>query len=141
MFNIYMIIESARHAYLAVRMAVHHLTNKLRKKGGIMSIIKRTDCNCQKTTSHKVCVQFIHDGNSHHIRGRIAQTLHALLKASTKGITAAEMSNWALRLSAYIHILRQDYGLSIETVREPHKGGSHGRYILHSNVTLVHVSE
>lgn len=66
------------------------------------------------------------------VTGREAQTLTALIEAGSKGITALEMSSWAYRLGAYVHRLRHDYGLDIETVREAHEGGSHGRYILHT---------
>ena len=67
---------------------------------------------------------------------RLAQTIRALVEKGTVGITALEMSTWALRLGAYIHILRRTYGITILTVMEPHEDGKHGRYILQSNVTL-----
>lgn len=70
------------------------------------------------------------------LTGRCAQTLWHLVKAGEKGITAAEVSSWALRLGAYVHILRHDYGLHIVTIREPHDGGYHGRYILLSAVEI-----
>lgn len=71
--------------------------------------------------------------------GRYAQTLKALVEAGRKGVTAAEISNWALRLSHYVHILRRTHGLNIETIEERHEGdfpGKHGRYVLHSQVEL-----
>lgn len=71
------------------------------------------------------------------VTGREAQTLAALIEAGSKGITALAMSSWAYRLGAYIHRLRHDYGLDIETVREAHEGGSHGRYILHTPCRFV----
>lgn len=71
------------------------------------------------------------------IRGRIAQTIVALVAAGLAGITAAEMSCWAYRLGAYIYTLRHDYGLDIETIYEPHDGGAHGRYILHTAVEIL----
>ncbi len=67
---------------------------------------------------------------------RLGQTIRALVETGAAGITALEMSTWALRLGAYIHILRHEYGLAILTVMEPHDGGKHGRYILQSYVTL-----
>lgn len=70
------------------------------------------------------------------LNNRLGQTIRALVEKGTLGITALEMSNWALRLGAYIHILRHEYGLAILTVMEPHEDGKHGRYILQSNVTL-----
>jgi hypothetical protein len=71
------------------------------------------------------------------VRGRIAQTLYHLVQASERGITALEVSTWALRLAAYVCILRHDYGLDIVTLREPHEGGSHARYVLHTPVEIL----
>ena len=68
---------------------------------------------------------------------RFIQTLRALTEAGPKGVTALEMSSWALRLAHYIHILRTKYGLDIETRNEPHEGGKHGRYFLRSTVVLI----
>lgn len=70
-----------------------------------------------------------------------SRTLLALVKADTKGVTALEMSSWAYRLGAYVHRLRQDYGLAIETLREPHDGGWHGRYVLHTPCRIVGVGD
>ncbi len=60
------------------------------------------------------------------------RALAALIAAGSKGVTALEQASWALRLAAYVHTLRTVYGLVIETVREPHDEGWHGRYILHT---------
>lgn len=68
--------------------------------------------------------------------GQVAKALSALVAAGTRGVTALEVNSWAYRLGAYVHSLRHDCGLSIETVREPHEGGWHGRYVLRSPVTL-----
>ena len=76
--------------------------------------------------------------------GRIAirarqprRALAALIKAGGEGVTALELSSWAYRLGAYVHTLRHDYGLAIETLREPHDGGWHGRYVLHTPCQIV----
>lgn len=76
--------------------------------------------------------------------GRIAirarqprRALAALIKAGSKGVTALELSSWAYRLGAYVHTLRHDYGLAIETLREPHDGGWHGRYVLHTPCQII----
>jgi hypothetical protein len=71
--------------------------------------------------------------------GKDAMALEALIDSGKSGVTALELSNtWALRLGAYVHRLR-GHGLDIETVREAHDdmGGWHGRYILHSPVTIL----
>ena len=68
--------------------------------------------------------------------GQVAKALSALVAAGTRGVTALEVNSWAYRLGAYVHSLRHDCGLAIETVREPHEGGWHGRYVLRSPVKL-----
>ena len=70
------------------------------------------------------------------VSGQVAKALAALLSAGAAGVTALEVNSWAYRLGAYVHTLRHDYGLAIETVREPHDGGWHGRYVLHSPVSI-----
>lgn len=76
--------------------------------------------------------------------GRIAisgrqpkRALAALIRAGSKGVKALELSSWAYRLGAYVHTLRHDYGLAIETLREPHDGGWHGRYVLHTPCQII----
>ena len=72
--------------------------------------------------------------------GRFAQTLRALVDAGPKGVTALDLSSWAVRLSQYIHILRRKHSLNIETIEERHDGdypGKHGRYLLRSNVQII----
>ncbi len=72
--------------------------------------------------------------------GRDAQTLEALLSSGRQGITALDLSHWALRLSHYIFKLRRTYGLQIEMVEEGHGGdfpGKHGRYFLRSQVEIL----
>ena len=76
--------------------------------------------------------------------GRIAvserqprRALAALISAGSKGVTALELSSWAYRLGAYVHTLRHDYGLAIETLREPHDGGWNGRYVLHTPCQII----
>ena len=67
---------------------------------------------------------------------RFCQALKALVDAGPRGVTALEISSWALRLGHYVFVLRRRYGIEIETVREPHDGGSHARYVLKSKVTI-----
>lgn len=73
--------------------------------------------------------------------GRQAQTLYCLLCAGDKGITAAEVSSWALRLAVYVFKLRQDHGISIATVNEPNTDGigTHARYVLQTRVKIVEI--
>lgn len=73
------------------------------------------------------------------VSGRIAQALWHLVEAQATGITALEVSTWALRLGAYIFVLRHDYDLDIQTLSEPHDGGMHARYVLHTPVEIIEV--
>lgn len=68
-----------------------------------------------------------------------ARTLVALVIAGKNGITALQMGSWAFRLGAYIHNLRQDYRMEIETLREGHEGGWHARYVLHTPCEIVDI--
>ena len=78
------------------------------------------------------------NGQSFTVNGKIARTLSALVKAGAKGITALELSNtWALRLGHYVFVLRREHGLNIQTLREDHDGGWHGRYVLHTPVEIL----
>ena len=86
----------------------------------------------------KLSIQAQINGLSVTIRAKPAQTLMALLKKGSKGITSLEMSNtWALRLAAYVFELRHKYGLEIAMEREEHEGGWHARYILITPVQVV----
>ena len=75
-------------------------------------------------------------GGAFTVKGQTAKALIALNKAGASGITALEVNSWAYRLGAYVHDLRRQHGLAIETQREGHEGGWHGRYVLRSTVAL-----
>jgi len=70
------------------------------------------------------------------VTGQVAKALAELVRRGAAGVTALECSSFAYRLGAYVFILRHDYGLAIETVREPHDWGWHGRYVLHTPVVI-----
>ena len=74
------------------------------------------------------------------VSGQVAKALAALSSAGAAGVTALEVNSWAYRLGAYVHTLRHDYGLAIETQREAHEGGWHGRYVLRSPVSIGEAS-
>jgi hypothetical protein len=74
----------------------------------------------------------------HHINGKVAKSLTTLIVSGNSGITALEVSSWAFRLAAYIHILRTKCDIDIITIRESHDGGIHGRYILKDKVDIIH---
>jgi hypothetical protein len=69
------------------------------------------------------------------VSGQTARALLALVNAAGRGVTALEVSTWALRLAAYVHSLRR-LGIVVSMLREPHPGGWHGRYVLSSPVAV-----
>ena len=71
------------------------------------------------------------------VTGQVAKVLAALVHSGAAGVTAIRLSSWAFRLGAYVHTLRREFGLAIETVREPHDWGWHARYVLHSPVVIA----
>ena len=89
----------------------------------------------------------VHDGDTPRMieaKGRYAQTLTELVKAGPQGVTALEISSWALRMSHYIDVLRKDdrYRLDIKTIMEPHEvagmgPGHHARYVLVTPVEII----
>ncbi len=97
----------------------------------------------QPNSNKKLTAKFSLNKNSQEkvfvLNGRECQTLIALVKARQKGITALEISCWALRLAAYVFSLKRDLSLNIITTVEPHNGGNHGRYILQDNIKILEV--
>lgn len=75
------------------------------------------------------------------LTGREAQTLGWLALKGEAGVTALEVSTWALRLAAYVHLLRHKHNLAIVTAREPHEGGEHARYALAVKVDIEAVQQ
>lgn len=74
--------------------------------------------------------------------GREAWALQQLVAAGPDGCTP--ISTPGPRWSAYVHALRHEHGLVIETAHERHEGqfpGSHARYILRSDVRLLESQE
>ena len=70
--------------------------------------------------------------------GQVSRALAVLDAAGSRGVTALDVSStWAWRFGAYVHELRHEHGLDIETVRESHPGGWHARYVLRSHVRVV----
>lgn len=78
------------------------------------------------------------DGLAFIVKGRVAWALGELIKAGPKGCTPID--NPAPRWSGYVHRLRRDCALAIETVDENHGGpfaGRHARYVLRSPVVIL----
>ncbi len=76
-------------------------------------------------------------------KGRVGQTLYALVEAGARGVTALEMQSWAFRLADYVHDLRHEHlgGFdTIHTIYEPHEGGEHARYVLMVEVEILEIT-
>ena len=74
--------------------------------------------------------------------GRDAWALVELVAAGASGCTP--ITHPGPRWSAYVHALRHERGLSIETLNEGHGGpfaGTHARYILRSPVEILSRSD
>lgn len=80
------------------------------------------ESSIQRITGHRNCQTIL--------------MLHYNLKC---GVTALEMSNWALRLANYIHILRHRYSLNIRMEYEEHDGGEHARYFLNTPIEVLEI--
>lgn len=91
--------------------------------------------------SKRIAVTFhnIGDETPRFTINRVAQALLWLVHKGKAGVTALEVSSWALRLADYVHSLRHDYGLYIETQRELHDGGWHARYVLHTELEITNI--
>lgn len=90
----------------------------------------------KRPTSQAMLRAIRQDGTLFIVRGQPARTLAALVEAGAQGVTAQEVAGWAFRLAAYVHTLRTVHLLPIETLREPHDTGWHGRYVLHAKIAL-----
>lgn len=77
-------------------------------------------------------------GKPFRVFGRDAWALIELVAAGTTGVTPID--NPGPRWSAYVHALRHERGLDIQTINEAHAGqfaGTHARYVLHSPVQII----
>ncbi|KQM34603.1 hypothetical protein ASF03_21380 [Rhizobium sp. Leaf68] len=82
------------------------------------------------------------DGQPFKVVGRFGWMLKALVEAAERGVTPIDHP--APRISAYVHKLRKNYGLLIETIDEKHGGpypGSHARYVLRTEVEILPADE
>lgn len=75
------------------------------------------------------------------VQFQTAKTLIALVNAGACGITALEIANRAYRLAAYCQVPRTQSGLAIRTERAGHPGGSRGRHVLDTPVTIRFVAD
>lgn len=82
--------------------------------------------------------RIVPDGAIFTVRGQEAKTLQLLIDKGKAGVVAYDfIGGPPFRLPAYTWALMKRHGLIIETVRESHEGGWHGRFVLHSPVEIV----
>ena len=82
------------------------------------------------------------NGTAFTVQRRDVWALLELVAAGPKGCTAID--NPGPRWSAYVFNLKHEYGLSIETRHEPHRGafpGTHAQYVLVSEVEIISRSD
>jgi hypothetical protein len=111
---------------------------------GAMGGAGAADCHSCKTdaiilildgSNSNKAIAFNWRGTTHSAKGRDAWALWELIRAGAKGCTPKDAP--APLWSAYVHKLRSEYALPIETVHEVHEGpfkGVHGRYVLRAKV-------
>ena len=90
----------------------------------------------------KLSAEELPAGRKFTVLGRDAWALLELMKAGRSGCTPIDHPG--PRWSAYVHALRTECGLLIETRSENHGGpfaGRHARYILHSQVRVLSRSD
>ena len=85
----------------------------------------------------RIVVEAVGPNGPFAVIGQVAKALVSLVEQGAAGVTALEVHSWAYRLGAYVHTLRHEHGLAIETVHEDHEGGWHARYRLLSPVSIV----
>ena len=88
-----------------------------------------------------ITARLLPDGQHFIVRGRDAWALSELVRCRQRGCTPID--NPGPRWSAYVHKLRSEYGLSIETINETHGGlfaGTHARYVLRSQLQIINNS-
>lgn len=82
------------------------------------------------------------DGTIFTATGQEGRTLLLLQEKGPVGVVAYDFNGGPpFRLPAYCHSLIKHKGLVIETRRELHDGGWHGRFVLHTQVEIIEVQD
>ncbi len=78
------------------------------------------------------------DGSLFTVTGQEARTLALLVEKGARGVVAYDFEGGPpFRLPAYTHGHIRRHRLVIETRREAHDGGSHGRFVLHTPIEIT----
>jgi hypothetical protein len=88
----------------------------------------------------RITARILPDGPSFTLSGQEAKTLVLLHEKGAAGVVAYDFSGGPpFRLPAYTCSLKRNHGLVIETRREQHECGSHGRFVLQTPVEIIAV--
>ncbi len=85
-----------------------------------------------------ITARVLPDGRSFIVNGRVAWALSELVRAGARGVTPIDMPG--PRWAAYVHSLRHERGVDVETLHEEHDGpfpGRHARYVLRSIIEIM----
>jgi hypothetical protein len=86
----------------------------------------------------KVNFRILPDGPMQTAKGQEGRTLLLLHEKASLGVVAYDFRGGPpFRLPAYTWSLMRKFGLNIETRRELHDGGWHGRFVLHTPVEIA----
>lgn len=89
-----------------------------------------------------VTARILPDGAPFKVSGQEARTLVLLSEKATKGVVAYDFRGGPpFRLPAYTWSLMRNHGLVIETRREQHECGWHGRFVLHTPIEIIAVAD
>ena len=90
----------------------------------------------------KVTARKLPDGQPFTCSGQEGKTLLLLHKNGASGVVAYDFRGGPpFRLPAYCWSLIRNRGLVIETHREQHDGGWHGRFVLHTAIEILAVED
>ncbi len=86
----------------------------------------------------KIRARVLPDGHPFVCRGQEAKTLLLLVEKGPVGVVAFDFRGGPpFRLPAYTWALNRSFGLAIDTLRESHDGGWHGRFVLRTPVEIL----
>lgn len=94
------------------------------------------------TKRFKVIARLLPDGAPFTVTGQEGRTLLLLHQKGSSGVVAYDFHGGPpFRLPAYTWALMRKHGLIIETCRETHQCGWHGRFMLHTAIEIIAVAD
>ena len=90
----------------------------------------------------KVTARILPDGLPFTSSGQEGRTLLLLHEKGALGVVAYDFRGGPpFRLPAYTWSLMRNHGLAIETRREQHDCGWHGRFVLHTAIEIIAIND